>query len=354
MFMRDDFGAVQKRWDAFWTGQNQRPLYSVVVLKEGSDAAPAPPYLSAFNGDYQTVADMLLRWADCREFYGEAMPVYALSFGADDFAAFCGGDLKMSPNGDTSWPVHFLSTLKNAKIAFDVNGRWWTKMTEFYHALKNALGETVCLSVPPLGAGLDAIVGMYGAKNLLTDMIDDPEAVLDAVRQVNTAYSEAYKACVELFEIKKYGSSTRHGMYSTGVAGVPQCDVSCMISPGMFEKFAVPCLSHEMDLLDAVEYHLDGPAAIKHLERLVQIDKLRVVQWVAGAGEAETQDWTHLYKRVVSLGKGLIMGGGPERVAQLQDELNSKDIFFSVGGIRSRAQAEDFLGRMRERWGAKE
>ena len=343
MFGHDDFSKVKKLWDDFWAGENKRPLYAVAIPKNGAEAMPYPPYLMGFGGNYQAVADMLARWVESLEFFGAAIPTYSLSFGADDFAAFCGADLKMGQNGDTSWSVHKLASLKGAKIRFDKNSPWWQRLAEFRHVLKKTLGDSVLLTAPTLSAGLDGIAGLYGAENLLFDMIGDPEAVCDAVSQINAAYDDAVKACGELFEYEKYGSATRHGMYSSGIAGVPQCDISCMISPEMFEKFAIPCIEHEIGALDAAEYHLDGPDALKHLERLSQIPKLRVVQWVPGAGEAESQDWLGLYKRIVSLGKGLILGGDINGVANLQSELESKDIFFSVYGIASRSEAEDFL-----------
>ena len=347
MFSRgNDFKNVQKRWDDFWKGENKRPLYSIAVPKSGRNAAPLPLYLMGFGGDYQAVADMLARWVDSREFLGEAVPVFSITFGPDDFAALCGADLEMGKSGGTSWSVHPLKTLDGAKIAFEKNGKWWGKVTEFHRVLKKTLGDSVFIAAPTLSAGLDGIVGLYGAMNLLTDLMDNPELVHNAVSRINTAYTETVKACGELFEYGKYGSANRFGMYTSGIAGVPQCDVSCMISPGMFDEFAIPGLLHEIGALDAATYHLDGPDALKHLERLAKIPGLRVIQWMPGAGEAESVDWTPLYKKILALGKGLILNGSAADVANMRREFGSKDIAFNVWGIQSRAEAEDFLDDM--------
>jgi 5-methyltetrahydrofolate--homocysteine methyltransferase len=252
----------------------------------------------------------------------------------------------MGSSGDTTWAVHTLSNLRQAKIAFDPNGKWWFRLAELHRVLERTLGDALLLTAPSLGAGLDGLVGLYGAEKLLLDMMDDPEAVLGAMEQINEAYTQALNACNALFEVGKYGSATRHGMLSGGVAGVPQCDVSCMLSPAMFERFAMPCIRHEIALLDAAEYHLDGPGALRHLEALAGIPKLRAVQWVAGAGEAKARDWTHIYKKVISLGKGLIRWGSAEAVAKMQSELGSKDIYFHVDGIKTRMEAQAFLGEM--------
>ena len=346
MFCRSDFSAVQAQWEGFWAGENKAPLYGITIPKNGIACAPKPPWIMGFGGDYQAVADALARWVESCEFYGCAVPVFDMSFGSDNIAAFCGADLSLGGSGDTTWCSHPLQTLRGAKIAFDPNGKWWGRMVEYYGVLKRALGDSVMLAAPTLSAGLDCIVAMYGNMNLLMDMADEPEAVHEAMLQVNEAFTQATKACAALFEHEKYGSATRHGMVAKGAAGVPQCDTSCMISSDMFEEFAVPCLLHELDVIDAAEYHLDGPGALHHLERLTQMPKIRVIQWVAGAGEAAQQDWMPLYQRIVSLGKGLIMHGGTERVEQMRLKLQSKDIFFDVGGLKTRAEAEDFLARM--------
>jgi hypothetical protein len=87
-----------------------------------------------FDGNYRAVADMLARWLESCEFYGEAVPVFTVTFGADDFAALCGADLVMGANGDTTWPVHSLKSLRNARIAFDRNGKWWERTARFRNA----------------------------------------------------------------------------------------------------------------------------------------------------------------------------------------------------------------------------
>lgn len=60
-----------------------------------------------------------------------------------------------------------------------------------------------------------------------------------------------------------------------------------MISTQMYEELVVGELLEELDFLDASIYHLDGPDALKHLDRLLAIDKLKGIQWVYGAGQPQ-------------------------------------------------------------------
>jgi hypothetical protein len=97
----------------------------------------------------------------------------------------------------------------------------------------------------------------------------------------------------------------------------------------MFEEFAAPWLEWEMGLFDAVEYHLDGPGALVHMARLCAMKRLDVIQWVSGAGWGEQQDWSELFRRIDSLGKGMWLGGeDPRRVMEYWREFRTNKLCF--------------------------
>jgi 5-methyltetrahydrofolate--homocysteine methyltransferase len=354
MFGHDNFSEVQKSWTGFWQGKHKGPLYAITVPRDGKTIKPRPSYLSWFNGDFEKTADILERWYDSCEFYGAAVPLFSVSFGADDLAAFLGADLiyqpSEDPEGATSWTVRCLDDLKNTDIRFAKNGKWWNKTIEFHDVLKKRLDQSVMISAPNICGGLDALAALHGAEPLLMDLLDESENVHRALDQINTAFTEIITSCEELFEHKKYGSITRHGMYSAGTTNIPQCDFSCMISPALFEEFVVPGLTHEFSFMNGGEYHFDGPDAIRHLEGLVKIPGLDVIQWVPGAGAASKKDWTELYRRILSYGKGLILGSSPEHAEELLRRLPSNKLFIQIHGIKSRTEAEDFLAKMDKVW----
>jgi hypothetical protein len=117
-----------------------------------------------------------------------------------------------------------------------------------------------------------------------------------------------------------------------------------MISAEMFRAFGIPSLRNECAGLDAAEYHLDGPDAIRHLEAVCEIDKIKVIQWQPGAGEAARRDWSELYARIDRLGKGHLRGGGALRVQTIWQACRSDHLCLRVNGLGSPAEAEDFVG----------
>lgn len=134
-------------------------------------------------------------------------------------------------------------------------------------------------------------------------------------------------------------------MYAPGRITVPQCDFSCMIGSAMYEEFVLPYLRREIAVLDGSEYHLDGPDAIKHLEAICSIQKLGVIQWVAGAGEAETKDWTWLYDKIDGLGKGTILSGTPAEVEAQWRKYRSRRLYFYLCAS-ARSEVETWLEKM--------
>jgi 5-methyltetrahydrofolate--homocysteine methyltransferase len=339
---KPDLEAVADRWETFWRGESRRPLISAVIPKAGKVPAEKPGYASGVDGNFTPVIEQLLRWAETHEFLAEAIPFYYLEFAADHFAALLGADLIFRDNEPGGWAVPFVQDLDAAEIRFRTEGKWWRRTVEFAEALREQCDGAVMLAAPTLVGNLDALAAIHGAQNVLMAMVDRPAAVHRALRQISQAHEEVLRALADVLGYSRYGSINRHGMYSRGRINLPQCDFSCMISPAMFREFAVPYLREEMRRLDGVEYHLDGPGALRHLDALCAIDELDVVQWVAGSGPGEMEDWAWLYQRIDNLGKGQIRNGNARQLRQIQRESHSRKLFFCLSAS-SRAEVEDCL-----------
>jgi 5-methyltetrahydrofolate--homocysteine methyltransferase len=344
---KQDFAAAAAQWDSFWKGENTRPAVWAVIPKSGAAPVEKPGYAVGADGEFEPVVDQLLAWAEAHEFLADAIPFFYLEFASNHFAALLGADLEFSQTEPGGWAVPFVEDLGSAEIGFDREGRWWRRTVEFAEALRARCDGKLLIASNTLVSNLDALAGICGSEKLLLAMIEDPDAVHRALEQIDRAHGEMLEALSELLDYPRFGSINRHGMYSAGRVNVPQCDFSCMISPEMFREFALPYLAREMQRLDAVEYHLDGPGAIQHLEALCEIPELDLVQWVPGAGEGEGRDWTELYDRIDALGKGQLRGADVARAESVWRKYRSRKIYFRLRA-ESRAQVEDCLGRLEE------
>lgn len=328
-----DFAKAQKRWDAFWRGENVGPQVAAIVPKPGVQPVEKPPYAAGWDGNFGLVIEQLVRWGETHEFLGDAIPYFYAEFTADHSAVLLGAGLEYQPDGHgNGWTTPVIGDIREADIRVRRDTVWYERTVRFFEELRRAGDGKFLIAAPTLSGGLDNLASLRGTEALLMDLVEHPEAVKRALEQIDRAFGELLNEFGRLLDFGRYGSINRHGMYSSGRIAIPQCDFSCMISNDMYREFELPCLEREMALLDAVEYHLDGPGALQHLEALCSLERLDIVQWVSGSGWGEQQDWTWLYRKIDELGKGQIRGGSVERARAMWHEYRSKKLFVSVGG----------------------
>ena len=73
----------------------------------------------------------------------------------------------------------------------------------------------------------------------------------------------------------------------------------------MFDTFClddtIQCTNH----VDRTIYHLDGREALKHLPRILEIERLDCIQWIQGAGQPLPSQWLELLQRIQAAGKSV-------------------------------------------------
>ena len=89
-------------------------------------------------------------------------------------------------------------------------------------------------------------------------------------------------------------------------------------------------LLEELDFLDASIYHLDGPDALKHLDRLLAIDKLKGIQWVYGAGQPTASHWIPVLKKIQDAGKMIQIDVVPEELDIMLENLKPEGVMYTI------------------------
>lgn len=78
-----------------------------------------------------------------------------------------------------------------------------------------------------------------------------------------------------------------------------------LISTRMYEEFCfednLACCEH----VDQSLYHLDGPGAIRHLPKIMELPRLNCVQWIQGAGRPLPSQWVDLLRQIQASGKSV-------------------------------------------------
>ena len=305
----DRIAAVQPYWDAYWQGD--LPMLCAIVPREPGRAVPKPAVGITRGTDLEALADSLLAWAAANEFVGGAIPFYCVYlFDVYNLTGMALGG-KVEECGDSHRMVPFVDDLDAAELAVDPDSDLLSRLGDIVARLRARCGEEILISASAIGGNLDVLEAIRGSTQLLLDLVDNPDGVHRCLRQIDEVCAWELEQFAALYQFDTYGSVCRHGMYTTGKVGVPQCDFGYMIGPERFSEFALPYLRREFARLDGVCYHLDGVGNLPNLEALCAEPSVHLIQWVPGAGH-ERDDWSWLRQRIDELGKGQILGGTVE------------------------------------------
>ncbi|NIQ98593.1 MAG: trimethylamine corrinoid protein 2, partial [Gemmatimonadales bacterium] len=183
---------------------------------------------------------------------------------------------------DSVWCERCIEDPETAQFAYDSSNFYWRFTREAYSQAKRQSEGKFLLQFPDLIEGLDTLAAMRGTDRLLADLIERPEWVHGSLRRITDLYFRYYDMLYDLLRDEVGGSV--FWIWAPGRLTKLQCDFSAMISPAMFREFMVPVLTQMAERVSYSLYHLDGPNAIGHLEALLSIPRLGMIQWTPGAG----------------------------------------------------------------------
>jgi hypothetical protein len=287
-----------------------------------------------------------LRNAASRVYLGEAVPaVNPGDLAPNCLALYLGCRGVESPG--TVWCEPFLDEPEPPHFRYDPDNFYWRFTREaIERTLEQARGK-VLIQFPDLIEGLDTLAAMRGTDRLLFDLIERPEWVQAGLRQITDRYFHYYDVLYDRIRDEQGGSF--FWAWAPGRLAKLQCDFSAMISPAMFREFMVPVLAEMTERVSYSLYHWDGPQALPHLEALLSLPRLNVLQWTPGAGiePCAHPRWWPVYHQVLDAGKKLNIGVSAEDLPALKREFGEKTKGMLLGvGVKTAAQGEEVLEMM--------
>jgi hypothetical protein len=307
---REDADAVRARLSAWWQGEDLgRPVMQVYVpLPEPRSPMafrPAPP---GWGGQYDT-ADLdyrvwLAQWNSAtRLFLGEAMPTAAPDLGPGCLAAYLG--CPVHAQDDTAWFAPCMNGRESVDFKALPDTEAWRVTLELGQRLREVARGRFILEFPDMLGGLDTLAAMRDPQTLLLDLLEDPGWAHDCMAPITRFFFECYDICYDLLKDETGGSSW--WIWAPGRMAKFQCDFAAMIGPDTFGEFMVPVLREMCGRVDHNLFHWDGPGALPHLDHLLSIDGIQVIQWVPGTGNPfpDAPAWWPIYGRILDAGKGI-------------------------------------------------
>lgn len=315
-------------------------------------------------------ADLLNRWRDpayrcslaeyqmsrtC--FFAEAFPHFDTYLGPGSLCTMLGSEPEFADT--TVWYGSCISDPETyGEIRFDpTDNRWWdAHMALVEEGLRRANGRYL-VGLPDLIENLDVLASMRGSETILYDLIERPAWVMGKLDEINRAYFDVFGRMFERV-VDTDGGNAFCGfqIWGPGKTAKLQCDISCMISPDMFNQIVAPPLSRQCDWLDYSLYHLDGEDALQHLDSLLAIESLNAIEWtpigasgkIDGMPSGGSPHWYDLYRRIRAAGKSVqAIQLQPSEVVPLLDAVGPEGMFLLVHAADQRS-AEELLTKVEQ------
>ncbi|HHX42824.1 MAG TPA: hypothetical protein GX714_02385 [Chloroflexi bacterium] len=343
-FSPSDWDRIARDYGAWWAHELDRPL--VQITEKVPD--PELPAEHTFASNYpwswsaEEVIAAVTPHLEAMRYYGDAFPRWWPNLGPGVMAAFLGARALSVP--ETVWfEPDVLREVHDIQFCYQPEGAWWRRAAELTKAAVDAWGDMVQVGHTDLGGNLDILASFRTTQNLLIDLYDAPEEVARLVDEVTRLWLRYYDELNAIIAPTCPGSNCWAPIWSSGTTYMLQCDFSYMISPAMFERFAVPDLVACCHHLDHAFYHLDGRGQIAHLDMLLSIERLRGIQWVPGDGAPPPDQWLDVLRRVIDAGKLCQVFVTAEGARHIVRNIGGKGFLLAVSTDMTAEEAGAFL-----------
>lgn len=342
---RPDFEDVKQMYNHFWAGDClKRPLVYARVPKAGCQAEyqaanqrySATRYWNAVTRNFDANLRLIEERFDASVLLGEALPYSSPDLGPDQFAAWFGAELHFAETAkETNWVEPIVHDWDSVHpLRHQPQSKAWKTTMDYSRAMAQAAQGKYLVGGCDLHSHADALSALRGPQQFCMDFYDYPDQVTQAMRDLRKAYPAIYESLYQAGDMsRETGTIGSAAFWSPGTFAQIQCDFICMVSPDIFRAFIMPAIEEEAAYLDRCVFHLDGPGALVHLDDLLAIKDIDVIQWVSGAGQPPMHTWVDVLKKCQAAGKGLQIGGpglNLDRIKALSKELKPNGLWYAL------------------------
>ena len=295
---------IEQAWTEWWAGELERPIVSISNPAQFAYTGQELNRQFLLEMPVDEMVDHFQSRLESTRYYADALPMFRPWFGPVGMCGFLGGKMEPVPEQNTVWceadePIPF----EDLHFTYDPDNVWWRRAVELTARAVERWGDRVSIG-DPIHSGILEILGCFRRhQQLLYDLYAAPDEVIRLSKDITDLWIRYYEELCDIREKTGRGTMNWGCLWSPGRTHMHQCDLSCMISPEMFERFVMPDLDRCIRRTNHAFYHLDGPGAIPHLDMLLSLESLRGIQWVPGAAQPQASEWMSLLKRIKDGGK---------------------------------------------------
>jgi len=340
VIVKEDLEEAKERMVAWWDHEIiDRPTISYAIPQSG-DNGKALLALSGFDfylgkhfDGIDVTLDRVENMSDGLIFGGENIPTFFPNYGAGVMAAIFG--IEPEYKSGTVWfykktdVKDIVSVLEDIKL--NNNNEWYVRLKRITEiAAKRGAKGNYSVAMTDLGGVLDILVSFLGPTQVIVAMKRNPE-IIDTCRAIILEkYLKVYDELQNIINKHVDGCNTWLNVWCPKRYYTMQCDLSVMLNPEYFKRFALPDLIEQAEHMDYSLYHMDGPEQIKFADDI--LPHVTGIQFVPGSKPGMPQDgadeWMPLYKKIQKAGKNIQMISlEPNLTAPLYKKLDPKGLF---------------------------
>jgi len=334
-----DFDKISKSHAGLWAGDyDGRCRIWITAPKKPVEYPVCPDIVKAWT-DGEEIRKRNMRVFENTYFTGDAFPLINLNFGASGHAGYFNNiPYKFA---DSVW---FFPILDGERLRFSKDSFFYKKTVEAAEYLASSGNGDYIVSMPDIAGNLDALGHLRGSERVMTDMFDDPAKVKAELALIQRAWREMTLEVYNILKGANYGGSSIGwmGTYAKGLHSQLQCDMSVMLSPENFDEFVLGELEEQADVLEYPTYHFDGVEQKRHLQKILNIDKIKMIQYTCVAGQPDAMHELETLKQIQRSGKLLLIIVKPGEVKPLLDNLSAKGLYL-VTSAETPGDADDLF-----------
>ncbi|WP_044295187.1 hypothetical protein [Robinsoniella peoriensis] len=338
MYYKEDWEKAKARLTALWDNEIlDRCCISVAAPRDGKTNvhifAPGecnpndPEDLEDYWMNPERIWKRNILRLEHTYFGGESLPLVMPNFGASGHCVYYGG--KYTLKADTIWFDSVVEDLEEHQWKYDRENRFYRRQREIVQYLAEKGMGNYLLSMPDNCGTLDAIGHLHGSMETMMDMYSCPGAVQAAISTINEGWTDAAETFYQLGKNCNEGGSCVGWMdtWAPGRHAQMQCDMSVMFSPDCYQKFVVPELKKQMEWEEYPVYHFDGKEQISHLDHLLDLKELQMIQWTNVDGQESPAHFIPALKRMQEAGKKILVLTPASDIPALLDNLSSRGLY---------------------------
>jgi uroporphyrinogen-III decarboxylase len=264
-------------------------------------------------------------------FNGETFPVYMPNLGPNIYAAVHGTDMEFGET--TSWCEPIINSKEDiSKLKFSRQNKYYQQILKMTNLALEMADNRFWVGYTDLHPGMDCAAAWRGSENLCFDMVMDPEMVKLLLKKSTEHFLDFYDEFDTLLKKNAQPSVTWMNIpVENGRMHIPSNDFSFMISPEMFDEYALPILQEEVKTMSHNVFHVDGKGVANHINSILSVPEVRAIQWVQGmADDYPIMQHIPFIKHVQSKGASIIVDLDKSDLEQFMDTVSPRGIFLWI------------------------